>query len=258
MSIRASVRRGRAFLRLTVLVVAAPLACRRAVDPLIVPHHSAVALTGGMNTSMIYLARTSEGVLAIDLGWWGEGPALNGALKSLGARTSDIQRVFLTHSHRDHIAAWPAVRHARIYVGAVEEPLLTGAATHHGGLLRWIERMKPSHLPRRGELRITPLSRDTTIVVGVDTLRAFLLPGHTPGSVVYLFRGVLFLGDAATYSRAGGFAPAEPRYSADPRAAADNLAGLWPRLPDGAVRYACTAHAHCAAFTQRFLEDIAR
>lgn len=243
---------------LLMMVAAAPLGCRRAVEPLVVPHRSAVALTGGVNTSMIYLARTSDGVLAIDLGWWGERPALDRALKALEATTSDVQWVFLTHSHRDHIAAWPSVRHARIYVGAIEEPLLVGAAAHAGLVPRLIDRVKPSHLPGRGELRVTTLGQDTTILIGADTMRAFMLPGHTAGSVVYLFRGVLFLGDAVTWSRAGGFAPAKPHYSDDPRAAAANLTRLWSRLPAGAVRYACTAHARCTAFTQHFIDDIAR
>ena len=241
-----------------ILAVMVTVGCRRAVDPLIVPHRSAVVLTGGSNTSMMYLARTTEGLLAIDLGWWREPAVLERSLRSLGATASDIQWVFLTHSHRDHIAAWPEVRHARVFVGASEEPLLVGDATHRGRLARWAERMKPSRLPRRGELRITTFAQDTTIIIGADTLRAFVLPGHTPGSAVYLFRGVLFLGDAVTHSRLGGFAPAKPRYSDDPRAAAANLARLWPRLPAGEVRYACTAHAHCAAFSARFLDDVAR
>jgi glyoxylase-like metal-dependent hydrolase (beta-lactamase superfamily II) len=104
---------------------------------------------------------------------------------------------------------------------------------------------------------------DTTFVLGAgtgrpDTLRAYVVPGHTVGSAVYLFRGVLFLGDAATHTRRGGFAPARRGYSDDPRAAAASLAALWPRLPAGAVRVACTAHARCAAFTPAFLADVAR
>ncbi len=258
MSVRAFVGRVGCVLGLLMVVVLAPVGCRRAVDPLVVPQRSAVALTGGSNTSMIYLARTSNGVLAIDLGWWGDRSALTGALAALGATTADVRWVFLTHSHRDHIAAWPVVRHARFHIGAVEEPLLVGAASHGGLVPRWIDRLKPSQLPRRGELSVTTLDRDTTILIGADTMRAFMLPGHTAGSVVYLFRGVLFLGDAVTYSRAGGFAPAKPGYSDDPRVAAENLTRLWPRLPAGAVRYACTAHAHCTAFTQRFLDDVSR
>lgn len=233
-------------------------ACARAVDPLVAPRQSAVALTGGSNTSMIYVARTTDGVLVIDLGWWGYGGPLGRALDSLGAAKTDVNRVFLTHSHRDHLAAWPDLRHARFHVAEPELPLLTGTATHRGWIPRFTERLRASRLPRPGELSVQIFSQDTAFVVGADTLRAYLVAGHTAGSAVYLFRGVLFLGDAITWSRWGGFAPAKRGFSADSRAAADNLALLWPRLPAGAVRYACTAHAHCAAFTSRFLDDVAR
>jgi glyoxylase-like metal-dependent hydrolase (beta-lactamase superfamily II) len=56
--------------------------------------------------------------------------------------------------------------------------------------------------------------------VGADTVRAYVVPGHTAGSAAYLFRGVLFVGDAVTHTRAGGFAPARRGYSDDRRAAA--------------------------------------
>lgn len=96
------------------------------------------------------------------------------------------------------------------------------------------------------------------LVLGADTLRAYMVPGHTAGSVVYLFRGVLFLGDAVTYTRRGGFAPARRGFSDDARAGAANLVHLWGKLPAGTVRYACTAHARCAKFTPHFVEDVAR
>ena len=251
---------GRRRLGVAVLMLAAMSlgACARADAPLLEPRHSAVALTGGSNTSMIYLARTTDGVLAIDLGWWGYRGPLDRALDSLGAAANDIRWVFLTHSHRDHLAAWPDLRHARFHVGDGELPLLTGTAAHRGWIPLWIERLRASRLPRPGELDVYTFTRDTTFRVGADTLRAYLVAGHTPGSVVYLFRGVLFLGDAVTWSRWGGFAPAKRGFSDDSRVAAENLARLWPRLPPGAVRYACTAHARCTAFTPSFLADVAR
>lgn len=71
-------------------------ACSRAIAPLISPGESAVALTGGPNTSMIYLARTAAGVVAIDLGWWGTEGALDRALRELAAARRDVAMVFLT------------------------------------------------------------------------------------------------------------------------------------------------------------------
>ena len=207
---------------------------------------------------MTYLARTADGVLAIDLGWSANQEPLARALRTLGAGVADVRWVFLTHSHRDHVGAWPMLRHARVYIAAAEESLLVATRSHDGWIPRTMERINPTELPSGGELTVRTFSKDTTIVIGVDTLRAYLVPGHTPGSVVYLFRGVLFLGDAVTSTVSGGFAPARRGFSSDPHGAAKSLAALWPRLPPEAVRYACTAHARCAAYTTAFLEDVAR
>lgn len=242
-----------------LVLCALAAACRRpAVAPLVVPGESAVTLTGGPNASLTYAARTSAGLVLIDLGWWGHGRALRRALRTLGASPGDVAAVFLTHAHRDHLAAWRSVRRATFYAAAPEYPRLTGAERPRGWIPRWAERLKPARLPRAGELAVVTFSRDTTFVLGADTLRAYHVPGHTPGSAVYLFRGTLFLGDAVTYRRAGGFAPARRGFSDDSRLAAASLARLWARLPPGAVRYACTAHAFCARFTPAFLADVAR
>jgi glyoxylase-like metal-dependent hydrolase (beta-lactamase superfamily II) len=150
---------------------------------------------------MIYVARTSAGVLAIDLGWWGYESALDRALGELGAKRGDITAVFLTHSHRDHIAAWRLVRHARFHVAAAEHSRLVGDSSHQGWVPKLGEALKSATLPREGELVLQTFARDTAFVLGADTLRAYLVRGHTAGTTVYLFRGILFLGDAATWSR---------------------------------------------------------
>lgn len=232
------------------------LACSRAIAPLQLPGASAVALTSGANTSMIYLARTTDGVLAIDLGWWGHEGALSSALRDRNATPADVRHVFLTHSHRDHIGAWRTVRHARFHLAEAELPRFLGDTAHRAWIPRLADKVNSAPLPRAGELAVTTFARDTVFMIGRDTLRAYLVSGHTAGTAVYLFRGVLFLGDAVTYSRFGGFAVAKRGYSDNRRAAADNLDRLWERLPRQGVRYACTAHARCALFTPKFIDDV--
>ena len=232
--------------------------CNRAIGPLQRPGVSSVALTSGPNSSMIYLARTSDGVLAIDLGWWGHDRALDAALRDLGATRDVVRHVFLTHSHRDHIGAWRSVRHARFHLADAEVSRFLGSAAHRAWIPRLADRLRRPRLPRAGELRVTSFARDTTFAIGRDTMRAYLVTGHTAGTTVYLFRGVLFLGDAVTYSGFGGFAPAKRGFSDDRKAAIENLADLWDRLPAEGIRYACTAHARCAPYDRKFLDDVAR
>lgn len=245
---------------ITVLLVIGSLAssCAHPPTPLVVAGRSAAALSGGTNTSLTFAARTNAGLMLIDLGWWGHGRALHRVLRALDAMPRDVAVVFLTHAHRDHLAAWRSVRQATFFAAEPEFALLTGAKRPRAWIPRWAERLKPTRLPRVGELAVVTFSSDTTFVLGVDTLRAYLVPGHTAGSAVYLFRGTLFLGDAVTYTRAGGFARARRGYSDDPRLAAASLERLWVRLPPGAVRYACTAHAQCSPFTPAFLAAVAR
>ena len=228
----------------------------RHTAPLIRPSASSVALTGGPAKSMVYLARTSDGVIAIDLGWWGGERAFKDALRDLRADPSQVTDVFLTHTHRDHIGALHLVRHAQVHVSEKELPRLTGERLHQGIVPRAAEHVKPSGLPKPNELVARTFSTDTMFVFGVDTLRAYLVSGHTAGSSVYLFRGTLFLGDAVTYSRLEGFKSARWIYSDDASQAAANLKALWARLPKDGVSYVCTAHAHCRAYAADLLREL--
>jgi glyoxylase-like metal-dependent hydrolase (beta-lactamase superfamily II) len=239
-------------------VVLALSGCHRAIGPLVRPDSSAVALTGGLATSMVYLARTGDSVIAIDLGWWRHRGPITAALRDLDALPDQVTDVFLTHSHRDHIGAWRLFRRSRIHVAESEKPLLLGARSHDAWVPRWTEWAKPSVLAAPNDVDVRAFARDTTFVFDRDTLYAFVVPGHTAGSTVYLFRGVLFLGDAVTHTPWGGFGRARRGYSDDVRVAAANLDSLWPRLPGDAVRYLCTAHAHCAVFSDDFLRDVRR
>lgn len=238
------------------LLAATRAGSERATAPLVRERSSAVALTGGPNTSMVYLARAGDRLIAIDLGWWGSDRAVRSALTELDALPGDVTDVFLTHSHRDHVGAWRLLRASRFHTADAERPLLVGARDHRGWIPRLAERLKPSGLPGARDIEVTGFTKDTAFIFGTDTLHAFIVPGHTTGSTVYLFRGVLFLGDAATYTPWGGFAPAKRGFSDDPREAATNLAALWKRLPPGSTRYVCTAHARCRAFSPAFLRDI--
>lgn len=229
--------------------------CGGTTASIVSPGQSTVALTGGPNPSMIYLARTTAGIIAIDLGWVGSAVPLTRSLGELGAAAADVKMVFLTHSHRDHLATWPMIGQAHFYLAAAEVPRLLGQTAHRGWIPRTADKLNAPNLPKPDELSIRSFAADTTIVLGADTLRAYLVPGHTPGATVYLFRGVLFAGDAVTWSPWRGFAPAKAGYSDDTKIAAKNLARLWPRLPPGGVQFVCTAHARCATFSS-FLNDL--
>lgn len=195
---------------------------------------------------MVYVARTDSGVIAIDLGWTGIEEALPALLARVDADTTDVRFVFLTHAHRDHIAGWPLVRQARFILGADEVPLLTGDSGYVGWATRMSDELNAYPRPAPGDLHLIPLTGDSTIVLGRDTVHAFAIPGHTPGTMAYLFRGILFAGDAVNWRPGTGFQGARPEFSDSVERSRESLRALWDRLPVQRMRLLCTAHGKCA------------
>jgi glyoxylase-like metal-dependent hydrolase (beta-lactamase superfamily II) len=205
---------------------------------------------------MIYLARTDSGIIAIDLGWTGAEAALERGTRRLNATPADIRYAFITHAHRDHIGGWPVVRGARFVLGLEEIPYFTGAAQYKGLVPSSAERVSETEHPEIKEISMIPVSRDTTFALGADTLWAFPIPGHTGGSVAYLFRGILFAGDAVNYRPMSGFRGARPEMSDDPARSRASVAALWQRLDSTRVRTVCSAHAKCAANTDELRRSL--
>jgi glyoxylase-like metal-dependent hydrolase (beta-lactamase superfamily II) len=232
--------------------------CTRGVEVLQDPPHAVAVTTSGAWASMIYLARTDSGVIAIDLGWTGAEAALQRGTRRLGATTADVRFAFVTHAHRDHIGGWRHLPRARFVLGRDEVPYFTGAAQYQGLVPAGAERMRETERPADSAVSVIPVAQDTAFTLGSDTLWAYPVPGHTAGSVASVFRGVLFGGDAVNYRPLVGFQGARPEMSDDPARSRASLAALWLRLVEGRVRSVCSAHAKCAEFDQDMRRDLLR
>jgi glyoxylase-like metal-dependent hydrolase (beta-lactamase superfamily II) len=208
--------------------------------------------------SVVYAARTGAGVVVFDLGWYGADGAIERGLARIGARPEEVAHVFLTHSHRDHIAGWSAVRQARFHLHEAEVPLFLGGLRHADVPSRAASALLPDPEPWEGELALRPFSGDTAWVLGSDTVRAFRVTGHTPGSTAYLFRGILFAGDAVHRTPLTGFGRALPIFTDDVAEAGTSLAALFERALPYGVEWVCTAHGKCARPDERFLRKVLR
>lgn len=221
------------------------LGCTHNLDLLESPDSVALTTTGTW-ASMIYLARTDSGVIAIDLGWTRAEERIREGLAQLGAVPEDVKYVFLTHGHRDHTGGWRVVKHARFVLGAAEVPFFTGDSAYHASLPRLGDELVDSPNPERGEVALLPLAGDSAIALGRDTVWAFAVPGHTAGSTAYLFRGVLFGGDAINWRPFEGFHGARPEFSDNVEESRASMRALWRRMGPDRARAVCSAHGKCA------------
>ena len=129
--------------------------------------------------SLSYLLTGDEGrAILIDAG-----PPLDNLPRLLDDLNADLELVLITHTHYDHL----------MNVSKIVK--LTGArALAHPADIEMMGKYWLEHLGRPPDLE--PLT-SSEIIVGDIEIEVLHTPGHTPGSVCYLLKGlkVLFTGD---------------------------------------------------------------
>ena len=97
------------------------------------------------------------------------------------------------------------------------------------------------------------------MVAGGRSVLAVPFAGHTPGSMLYLYDGVLFAGDSMNFEKdklTTAFAP----FSVDTKKNKENIAALPSLVKLDDVKVVCTAHGGCSpeADTRRLLDEIVK
>jgi hydroxyacylglutathione hydrolase len=185
----------------------------------------------------MYGARAGNRVMLFDAGVDERGDALDALLAGLGATRDQVTDVFLSHGHFDHVAAAALCKNARIHVGVQDTDLLSHKMRIEPGPARWLSKL----------YSVPPVSATDALleraeidVGGGEKVIAIPLPGHTPGSYLYLFRGVLFTGDSMQrWGKHLEFAMAS--FSVSPADNRKNIAALG-KLD---VQMVCTGHQGC-------------
>jgi metallo-beta-lactamase class B len=121
--------------------------------------------------------RTSEGIIIIDTNFaWATQPEIIDGLTKLGLNPRDIKYALISHAHGDHDqgAAELQTRYgAKVVMGAPDwESTLQRPATAAGGV------------PKR-DVVVGP--EGTKITLGDATVTIVPTPGHTPGTLSYVF-----------------------------------------------------------------------
>ena len=167
------------------------------------------------------IALENGGYALVDVGMDSEARAILSVLRRRGAEAREVQFVFVTHAHGDHMGGIPSFPNAEVYALEADADVV-----------------------RRKYSRAVRGLADGDVITAVGTtVEVFALPGHTPGSAAYLVYGVLFLGDSAAAAYDGSV-QANWLFSEDSESNEDSLAALARRLKDRATEVQQIAFGH--------------
>jgi glyoxylase-like metal-dependent hydrolase (beta-lactamase superfamily II) len=163
------------------------------------------------NNCYLLFDRQSKEAALFDVG----GP-IDSLLSLLGKEHLTLRYIFVTHAHADHAVGIPAVK--KLFPGAkvcVSKEEYEDAQLY----LQWREKLNPKEVEEMKSLpwavalndfdfdrKVHPdifVKDGDTFLFGGDTLRAFLSPGHSRGSICYAIDTMLFSGDVLFYRTVG-------------------------------------------------------
>ncbi len=170
------------------------------------------------------------------------GSPVDMALAALHAGRGDVSDVFLTHGHGDHTAAAGALAGARISTSArATSPFVEGQAAWDNLLLRVITKGMGAPSINVSD----PMSGVMTVDLGGGkTVKAIPVPGHTPGSYVFLYDEVLFIGDTAVFKQ-GRLDRGPGLFDSNGDQVKASVAALKKQLTGAEIGAVCTGHGGC-------------
>jgi hydroxyacylglutathione hydrolase len=195
-----------------------------------------------------WIVRTPNGGVLIDAGLDAEGTAILTELNAQGVKPEQIYAVLVTHGHPDHYAAAGLFKKGPVLLGAGDLGMLRGDRTHHPTFGKIVSAVMP--LPQAPSM-IREVRGGEQLEFDGARFAVIATPGHSPGSVMYLYKDVLFTGDSLMRKKEGvGIAPS--LFSED---AAQNRASLrqlerlvFDKLADGHAGVTFGARGKLARF----------
>jgi len=153
-----------------------------------------------------YLLRRGTQAVLIDTGIAGQGDAIADALVDWGLDREALTHVLLTHWHADHVGSaaevsnWP---NAQIWAHRLDAPIIRGHSYGTFPSLTPTEQQFYAQIagsvPSAAPAHVDRELGDDEHLEGLGA-RVIYTPGHTDGSIAFLFEeaSVLFTGDVAT------------------------------------------------------------
>ena len=177
--------------------------------------------TGG---AYAWIVRTSRGAVLVDAGMDAGGAAILAELKAQAIPPEQVRAVLLTHGHPDHYAAATLFPKAMVVAGAGDLTMIRGDKSHYPTFGRIVSAVVP--LPRAPSV-VAPVRGGEQLRFDEAEFTVIAMPGHSPGSVMYLFKDVLFTGDSLLRKK-GGVAVPPSLFSYDAVANRASLRALEP------------------------------
>jgi hydroxyacylglutathione hydrolase len=172
------------------------------------------------NGSITYLVDVGTGVVAIDAGFDDEAVAIKA-----GLRGRPLLAMLIGHAHLDHMAGTAALD-VPTYVGRADAPALRGQMPFQAmaPVLGYAMVGSPVAIGP-----VVPVDDGDELRFGNGRFRALAAPGHTPGSIIWLFEDVAFSSDAIVTAGDGELYVAPEIYSDDIDVAHDSMRKLLHR-----------------------------
>jgi glyoxylase-like metal-dependent hydrolase (beta-lactamase superfamily II) len=163
----------------------------------------------GDTSARSYLLRSDKNeLILIDTGGESQNRVIE-YLASEGVQPEEVQKIFLTHGHGNHIGGISYFPNAKIYALEEERPLLL----------------------EKGIVLEDSFDDGEIISLGSSELEVFKVAGHSHGNVAYRFEDILIMGDSAISLEDGSIAPITANAS-DPQQAHESLISLATRISE--------------------------